>query len=80
VAPQCADGAQPVLGRRRQPRTGPAPALAVPDARRTRTRRTGTTRATELNLYIADHPKPFTWTNRADQALAKVNRLSASER
>jgi hypothetical protein len=37
-------------------------------------------RATELNHYIADHPKPFTWTNPAEQVLAKVNRRSVRER
>jgi hypothetical protein len=36
-------------------------------------------RATELNPDIAGHPKPYTWTNPADQVLAKLNRLSASE-
>jgi transposase len=35
-----------------------------------------------INRYIAEHnqdPKPFTWTKPADQILAKMNHLNASE-
>jgi hypothetical protein len=34
-----------------------------------------------INSYIAEHnddPKPFAWTQPADEILAKVNRLNAS--
>ena len=34
-----------------------------------------------INRYLAEHnrdPQPFVWTKRADQVLAKVNRLNAS--
>jgi transposase len=36
---------------------------------------------TAINRYLAEHnrdPQPFVWTKRADQILAKVNRLNAS--
>jgi hypothetical protein len=35
-----------------------------------------------INRYLAEHnrdPKPFAWTKRSDQILAKANRLNASE-